>query len=401
MKNNPTTRHRTCGTSVLSLALAASLISTTARAATFTWDGGGGSTSWGTANNWNPDGAATFNNTTDLIFGASGAITYTGIGTAGGTRVINTITYNDSYASSGRVRFNSAGGAGSGNANNLRFEGTDMGIYLTSGMTGSVDLGSAGSSVFGDMQLNGNMTITNDSPTGTLTVSAPIVDVTSARNMTKNGAGLVTFTRANTYAGTTTVNGGILRINGSHTGGGTYTVAAAGTLQGTGSTASQLDVSGKLSPGASVQSFASGTLNMLTGSTFEYELNSSVATSAGADLQVVSGDLNLTGTVTLTFGDLAAIPTAFAQGTTFSLINYNGAWNNGLFTFGGAIADGGTFTAGLNTWQIDYNASSGGLNFNGDFLPSSSFVNITAVPEPRAALLGGLGLLALLRRRRY
>jgi MYXO-CTERM domain-containing protein len=31
---------------------------------------------------------------------------------------------------------------------------------------------------------------------------------------------------------------------------------------------------------------------------------------------------------------------------------------------------------------------------------NSGFVTITAVPEPGAALLGGLGLLALLRRRR-
>lgn len=228
--------------------------------------------------------------------------------------------------------------------------------------------------------------------------------ISGAGSLTKGTSAISTLTLGgtNTYSGITTVNTGTLRLDGTHTGGGTYTVGAGGTLQGTGSTASQLDISGKLSPGASVESFASGTLNLLAGSTFEYELDSSAAASAGADLQVVNGGLNLTDTVTLTLGDLAAVSAAFAEGTTFSLINYSGAWNNGLFTFGGnAIADGGNFTAGLNTWQIDYNAASGGSNFNGDFLPGGSFVNITAVPEPRAALLGALGMLALLRRRRF
>jgi fibronectin-binding autotransporter adhesin len=394
-----TTRPFRSSTSLLALTLAAGLIPATGHAATHTWDGGGGSSSWGTGANWSPDNPD-FNSTTDFIFGSSGANTYTGVGTVGGTRTINSLTYNDSYATSGgRVRFNSSGASGSGNANNLRFEGTGMGIYLTSGMTGSMDLGSGGSSVFGNMQLNGNMTITNDSPTGTLTISAPIIDQTSARNMTKNGVGLVTFTRANTYAGTTAVNNGILRINGTHTGGGTYTVGAAGTLQGTGSVSSTLDVSGTLSPGASVQSFASGTLNMLTGSTFEAELNSSVAISSGADLQVVNGDLNLTGTVTLTLGDLASLPAAFAPGSTLSLLNYSGAWNNGLFTFGTALADGDTFTAGLNTWLIDYDATTGGQNFNQDFV-TGRFVNITAIPEPGATLLASLSLLALARRHR-
>jgi hypothetical protein len=36
----------------------------------------------------------------------------------------------------------------------------------------------------------------------------------------------------------------------------------------------------------------------------------------------------------------------------------------------------------------------------GDGLHNYAFANVTAIPEPSTALLGGLGLLALLRRRR-
>lgn len=218
--------------------------------------------------------------------------------------------------------------------------------------------------------------------------------------LTKTGNGAITLSGTNTYGGVTNVNDGILRVNGTHTTGGTYTVAAAGELQGTGSTTSALNVSGVLSPGASVETFESGALSMLNGSTFEYEVNSSVASGSGADLQVVSGALNLSGTVTLTLTDLASMDTAYGDGTVFSLINYSGLWNGGLFTFDGdEIGDGETFTAGLNSWRLDYEEAVGGLNFEDDHI-AGSFVNITAVPEPSAALLGGLGLLALLRRRR-
>jgi len=48
--------------------------------------------------------------------------------------------------------------------------------------------------------------------------------------------------------------------------------------------------------------------------------------------------------------------------------------------------------------MIDYNGST--PSSNGGVSASNTYVTIIAIPEPRAALLGGLGLLALLRRRR-
>ena len=47
-------------------------------------------------------------------------------------------------------------------------------------------------------------------------------------------------------------------------------------------------------------------------------------------------------------------------------------------------SDGERFLAGSQTWEIDYNrTSAAGLdNFTADYLPSGSFVVITAVPEP-------------------
>jgi len=48
---------------------------------------------------------------------------------------------------------------------------------------------------------------------------------------------------------------------------------------------------------------------------------------------------------------------------------------------------------------FNYNDDGSGTNYTGD-LTGPSFVTMTAIPEPRAALLGGIGMLLLLRRRR-
>ena len=82
----------------------------------------------------------------------------------------------------------------------------------------------------------------------------------------------------------------------------------------------------------------------------------------------------------------------FTEGDKFTLFAYDGALTG---TFSG-LADGATFTDEGGEWMIDYNDTAAGLNGG----TGTSYVTITAVPEPGAALLGGLGLLALLRRRR-
>jgi hypothetical protein len=176
---------------------------------------------------------------------------------------------------------------------------------------------------------------------------------------------------------------------------GTFNMAAAN-----GSNAKNTFVNGIVAPGdptlsagIGVLAMQTGTLGFNAGSTFASQVDSSAALSAGADLLQVIGDLSLAGTVGLTLADVATSPLAFAPSTTFSLLNYTGGWNGGLFSYAGApVPDGGTFTAGLNTWQLDYGATSGGSNFSGAHT-AGSFVNISivVVPEPEAIALAGLG----------
>ena len=218
-------------------------------------------------------------------------------------------------------------------------------------------------------------------------------------NVLKTGLGTTTLTGSNSYTGTTIVSNGTLLVNGSISGHGAVIVDVGATLGGTGSIAGPINVSGVLSPGASVGSFASGALTMTTGSTFTFEATDHSA--SGADLMVVNGSLALTG-VTL---DLSAANLGLSTwdvGDKLTLISYTGAITSGFTGYADdTIYTGGVF--GTNQWMFNYNDTLRGNNHAMDApAPGEgvSFVTFTVVPEPGVALLGSLGLLALLRRRR-
>jgi len=187
---------------------------------------------------------------------------------------------------------------------------------------------------------------------------------------------------------------------------GNATVKAGGTLGGHGTILglTSVEAGGRIAPGTSIGSLSVASITFANSSTYEYEVNSSVASLLGADLLVVNGDLNMTLTQ-LAFSDLSQAPQAFGIGTIFSLMNYTGTWNGGLFALGGNVLDEGEeFYAGQNYWRINYDATSGGLNFTSDHLTgnTSRFINLTAtaVPEPSVAMLAATAGLFLLRRRR-
>jgi autotransporter-associated beta strand protein len=231
----------------------------------------------------------------------------------------------------------------------------------------------------------------------------------------KSGAATLTLTGTNTYSGATTVEAGTLAlgtggsISASTTidvkGSATLDVSAlAGwalansqTLKGNGTvnagTGNVVTISNGavLAPGASPGTLlVNGDLSFASGSTFSAELQTSGGLTG--DLVDLSGDLEILSGAVLDLS-LFGSDAALTNGTKFSLFSYSGSWNSGTFN---GYADDSDFTLGLNQFRIDYNDTVAGLN-GGSY---SNFVTLTAVPEPRAALLATIGLLALLRRRR-
>jgi autotransporter-associated beta strand protein len=235
--------------------------------------------------------------------------------------------------------------------------------------------------------------VTLDSSTGPFTVSSSITDSAGATHLVKAESGTVTLTGTNNFSGSTSVSEGTLLVNGSNTGSGTVTVDSGATLGGTGSVAGSVNVTGVLAPGASVGTFSSGALTMDSGSTFAYEATGNG--SSGADLMIVDGGLSLTDvSLDLTGADLGL--NIWDVGDKITLISYTGSGITGGFV---GFDDNTVYTFGSNQWFFNYDDLVAGNNFNRE-ATGSNFVTLTVVPEPSAALLGGLGMLLLMRRRR-
>jgi autotransporter-associated beta strand protein len=186
--------------------------------------------------------------------------------------------------------------------------------------------------------------------------------------LTKVGSGKLTLDGTSTYTGTTTVSAGTLLVNGAL--GNTAVNVTGGTLGGTGTIGGAVTVSSGafLAPGASIESLevASAVINgtLVT----EYD-----GTGLGTiDLLTVTGALDITN-ATVDFN---------LFGTALDDASYVFA------TYGSLI--GSSFFSEIDVptgYQIDY--AFGGNN-----------IALVAVPEPAAAFLGSVGLLALLGRRR-
>lgn len=224
----------------------------------------------------------------------------------------------------------------------------------------------------------------------------------AASSIIKNGDGTLALNGANTHTGATIINGGTVSLGASGSidstsgvslgNGGTFDVSAksggytVNNLSGSGEVIGALAVSTQLAIGNSPGTIHfSSDLTLGSTATYTYEL---LGGGGDADLGVVAGDLTFTTGAIL---DLVQLGT-FTIGDKFTLFAYDGSLS-GTFT---GLSDGSQFNDAGGIWMIDYDDTSAGSNGG----TGAGYVTITAVPEPRAALLGGLGMLALLRRRR-
>ncbi len=230
------------------------------------------------------------------------------------------------------------------------------------------------------INLNGTMDLGGAARTITLANPASIGGVISNGGLTLasgSGSRALTLGAANTYAGATVVSSGTLLINGSLANSSSVSVSSAATLGGDGAIANgvTVDSGAFLEPGVTpgvVGSLATGML------TLSGTYRASITGNGVNDLLTINGaaDFNGSTIVPLLSGYVPALNDAF------NLADWSGSFSGTpAFDFSGAVLAPG----------LEWDATS----FSAD-----GTVRVVAVPEPTVALLGSLGFLALLRRRR-
>lgn len=165
-----------------------------------------------------------------------------------------------------------------------------------------------------------------------------------------------TLTNTGTFTTSTTVQSGVLSINGQLTSP-TVTIAAGGTLGGTGTVVGSVTNNGTIAPGNSIGTLTiSGTYTQATGSTYKVE----IAPNGTSDLVKVNG----------------APGTATIQGGTVNVLAQAGTYTTGtrytILTATGGVT--GTFAALTKNTPF--------LNFNLAYDPNDVFLDIVSTGVP-------------------
>lgn len=234
------------------------------------------------------------------------------------------------------------------------------------------------------VRTTGPLFIHQYSTTGALILNERIHDADAAQALIKAGPGDVEITSnsISSYTGATYVQEGLLQVDGQLTRTATVTVfdgatlSGAGTIGSTSPTALTVRGGGTFAGTTSESLVITGTLTMESLSKFEFTLNNTI-----------TDHIHATGTVTLqsnvslqlAFDGLPVLDTPIYLLTSDVGIT-------GSFVYDGiAMSDGSAFTFG-------------GYDFT--YFQNANDIWIVAIPEPSAGILFGVGIAALLLRRR-
>ncbi len=340
-----------------------------------------------------------------LIKIGTNTLTLSGTNTYTGATAVNVGTLQAGAA---------AGGQAFGNGSAVTLANVSGATLSLNGFNQTIGSLAGGGVTGGNVTLGANATLTTGG-NNTSTSYEGVISGTGTSGLTKTGSGTQTLTGINTYTGATNITAGKLTINSTGTinttsgisiGAGEFNYNSStalsqsvsfsgtgGTLSGSSTITPAVNVTtgNILAIGNSNEGVMNFGSNLEIGGTYLFEINNTTNT---ADLGDVAGNLTLGGIL-----DLVQLG-AYAIGDKFTLLSYDGTLTGLFKDFGGvtSISDDTNFDDGGGTWTLNYNDATAGLN--GGVSASNTYVTITAIPEPSAALLVGLGLLCLLRRRR-
>lgn len=243
-------------------------------------------------------------------------------------------------------------------------------------------------------------------PNGNAATISGVVSLTGSLNIL--GGGVLTLSGANTYTGATNVNAGTLRVTGTHSGGGAYTVASGATLGGTGVITPAINTSatinGNVAPGTSVGQLTlttSGTGATVFAPAGSYDWEIEDATTGAGGNGVRWDHLALTSlNITATSGNQFVVRIFALPGTGGpQLDNFD---PNMPFSWAIATASGAITGFDLDDFSIvTTNFENNNTNLGGFYMSvSGSDLMLNYVPEPGSATVALVGCAGLLRRRR-
>lgn len=356
-----------------------------------------------------------------------------------------TLTLSGKISGTGILKVSSGGDLVVANATNDYAGGTEIGtgrLFIANDSalgSGSVNFStSSGSHLVAGANITSatrNFTIGNsftanlDTQGNRMSIGGVISDkiVGDSGKLNKLGEGVLTLSGTNTYTGTTTISGGTLALSatGSINQTPSITVAATATfdvsalaggyslssgqvLSGAGRVAGAANISGTLSPGSSPGKLETDSQVWLNGGDYNWQmLDASAAAGIGYDTIAVTGTLDLSSLSTGGFGinlwSLGSVlPDANGDALNFNHL-LSQSWTLLTTTQGITGFESADFTISSTA-----NNGTGGfsnlLDSNGIFSLGQSgndlMLSYTVIPEPCVSLLGSLGLLLALRRRR-
>ncbi|RYD22361.1 MAG: hypothetical protein EOP88_08310, partial [Verrucomicrobiaceae bacterium] len=287
---------------------------------------------------------------------------------------------------------------------------TDNGVTAV-GLAGNVTLNQnllVSGATNGGFTLSGNITpgtadartVTFQGTVGSITASGVISDGAGSVSVVKNGANTLVISGNSTYSGATIVNAGTLLVTGSLNN--SAITVNGGTVGGTGTIGGALAIDATFNPGgtSTTGSFQAGSsLTLGASSSTNIDLGGTAFSLNGTE-EYDRAKLN-SSTATVNLGGALGVNlvNSFALGSdqAFGIFQLeDGATLTG--TFAGLLEGGLVGNYGGRDLFITYQGNFGDTGAV-DITGGNDIVLYT-IPEPTAAILGGLGSLLLLRRRK-
>jgi autotransporter-associated beta strand protein len=316
--------------------------------------------------------------------------------------------------------FRGTGNGDIGFQNSNAIGGTSSTIALENNATGSVFLATNGNTTDVGISLGSGSILTWNGSTGNTTTLTGVISGSGA--ITKVSGEVIRLTGDNTYTGNTTITTGVVEIVGvGQLGSGNYAgdISNAATL--TFNTSANQILSGVISGSGVLNQSGVSTLTLSGTSTYTGATNVSAGTllvtgALGNSAVGVSnagtafgGSGSLAGSLTLNVGtifyvadlsDPLLVTGSVSLYSDFGVDDLAGlTWssvNNGTYTLIGGTLGAGVFDSlAHNSLGSAYDIGGGRSAY---FQQGS--LQLVVIPESSTALLGGLGLLAMLRRRR-